>query len=219
MSNSAPSTNYSHRVLLPIKGRLEQNLIDISGVLKNSRCSLSFSMLEYQKPNCTYFALTTIASFLLFCVFVTYGIYMLLEMITDYHIGFAASFCTTVAFIPQVFQAYKTNDTTSLNTSTCILYLIGQLIWLIYGIQLNDVVLIPSALLSFMLWSSLLWKKWQNRSKETKKAFKVVDDFFESADDNTVCSPLDVLGFAATTKTRGMNESMTQSEVEQFLSI
>ncbi|MFS4484277.1 SemiSWEET family sugar transporter [Hyunsoonleella sp. 2307UL5-6] len=49
-------------------------------------------------------------------------------------IGFGAAVLTTIAFLPQVFKTWKTKDASSLSLPMLILFLIGILLWLIYGI-------------------------------------------------------------------------------------
>jgi MtN3 and saliva related transmembrane protein len=48
-------------------------------------------------------------------------------------IGFIAAVLTTAAFLPQVYQTWKTKDVSSLSLPMLILFFIGILLWLIYG--------------------------------------------------------------------------------------
>ncbi|OEK09282.1 hypothetical protein A8C32_11200 [Flavivirga aquatica] len=48
-------------------------------------------------------------------------------------IGFIAAFLTTAAFLPQVYQTWKTKDVSGLSLPMLILFFIGVLIWLVYG--------------------------------------------------------------------------------------
>lgn len=49
-------------------------------------------------------------------------------------IGFGAAVLTTIAFLPQVYKTYKTKDVSSLSLPMLILFFIGIILWLIYGI-------------------------------------------------------------------------------------
>lgn len=53
-------------------------------------------------------------------------------------IGFIAAILTTGAFMPQVFQTWKTKDVSGLNLPMLVIFFIGILLWLIYGILLNS---------------------------------------------------------------------------------
>lgn len=49
-------------------------------------------------------------------------------------IGFTAAILTTVAFLPQVYKTWKTKDVTSLSLPMLLLFFVGVVLWLIYGI-------------------------------------------------------------------------------------
>lgn len=53
-------------------------------------------------------------------------------------IGFVAAVLTTAAFLPQVYKTWKTKDVSSLSLPMLILFFIGILGWLIYGILKNS---------------------------------------------------------------------------------
>ncbi|WP_142784220.1 SemiSWEET family sugar transporter [Changchengzhania lutea] len=73
-------------------------------------------------------------------------------------IGFVAAFLTTAAFLPQVYQTWKTKDVSSLSLPMLILFFIGIVSWLIYGflknspsmIFANAITLVSSFLLMFL---------------------------------------------------------------------
>ena len=48
-------------------------------------------------------------------------------------IGFIAAVLTTAAFLPQVYQTWKTKDVSSLSLPMLILFFAGILLWLVYG--------------------------------------------------------------------------------------
>jgi 5'-nucleotidase len=52
------------------------------------------------------------------------------------YIGVVAAFCTTVAFVPQIVKLRKQGGQ-DLSYSMLFLYLVGVLLWLIYGIQVH----------------------------------------------------------------------------------
>lgn len=57
-------------------------------------------------------------------------------------IGFFAAILTTVAFFPQVIKVYKTKETKSISLSMYIVFSIGVLFWLIYGLHLKSLPIV-----------------------------------------------------------------------------
>ena len=49
-------------------------------------------------------------------------------------IGFIAAILTTAAFLPQVYKTWKTKDVSSLSLPMLLMFFIGIIAWLIYGI-------------------------------------------------------------------------------------
>ena len=74
-------------------------------------------------------------------------------------IGFAASFCTTVAFLPQVLRAWRTRSTKDISLPTYLAYSIGLALWLVYGLMTRDVPLIVSNAITFVLAVTILGLK------------------------------------------------------------
>jgi MtN3 and saliva related transmembrane protein len=54
-------------------------------------------------------------------------------------IGLVAAFLTTAAFLPQVYKTWKTKDVTSLSFSMLIMFFVGVLLWLVYGIYIGSI--------------------------------------------------------------------------------
>ena len=83
-------------------------------------------------------------------------------MILDYlikYIGFFAAFCTTVAFIPQAVKVYKTKSTKDISLYMFIIFNIGVLSWLIYGISKLDLPLILANAVTLILSIYILFYK------------------------------------------------------------
>jgi len=77
--------------------------------------------------------------------------------ILDY-VGTVAALCTTSAFIPQILKI-KRQGAEDLSYPMLFLYLIGVLLWLIYGLQLHAVAVIwANAATSFLVAVALLLK-------------------------------------------------------------
>ncbi len=71
-------------------------------------------------------------------------------------IGFIAAALTTISFIPQAYKVIKTKDTTGISLGMYILFVLGVLLWLIHGIQVQDWPLILSNSITFVLSSIIL---------------------------------------------------------------
>lgn len=70
-------------------------------------------------------------------------------------IGLVAAVLTTSAFVPQVYKAWKTKSTKGLSLPMYIIFFIGIILWLIYGIHLESFAMIVAnsvtAILTIMI--------------------------------------------------------------------
>jgi len=57
-------------------------------------------------------------------------------------LGFIAATITTVSFVPQVYKTWKSKSVESLSLTMYSAFLIGIVLWLIYGIHLNSLPMI-----------------------------------------------------------------------------
>ena len=57
-------------------------------------------------------------------------------------IGFDAAFLTTIAFIPQVVQVWKTKSVQGLSLTTYIIFVIGVFLWFLYGLRIGSLSMI-----------------------------------------------------------------------------
>ncbi|MFQ6333234.1 SemiSWEET transporter [Methylophilus sp. 3sh_L] len=53
-------------------------------------------------------------------------------------IGSIAAVCTTVAFIPQVLQSWRTRDLSGISLPMYTIFTSGVVLWLIYGLLIGD---------------------------------------------------------------------------------
>jgi MtN3 and saliva related transmembrane protein len=81
--------------------------------------------------------------------------------VIDLHeiIGLVAAVFTTASFLPQVFKTYKTKDTSGLSLSMYIIFFIGVLLWLIYGLWIQSLSIILANIITAILTSYLLAMK------------------------------------------------------------
>ncbi len=74
-------------------------------------------------------------------------------------IGLAAAFCTTIAFLPQVIQTWRTRSTKDLSLAMFLVLTTGIFLWLVYGLILRDIPLIAANGTTFVLSGTILYFK------------------------------------------------------------
>jgi MtN3 and saliva related transmembrane protein len=61
-------------------------------------------------------------------------------------VGYAAGTLTTIAFLPQVLHVWKTKKADDLHWGMLVIFTVGILLWLLYGISLRLLpVILPNA--------------------------------------------------------------------------
>jgi len=71
-------------------------------------------------------------------------------------IGFVAGTLTTLAFLPQLFKAWKSKHTKDISLIMFITLNIGILLWLVYGILIYSLPVIIANALSLILALTIL---------------------------------------------------------------
>jgi MtN3 and saliva related transmembrane protein len=74
-------------------------------------------------------------------------------------IGIAAAILTTTAFAPQAFQAWRTRSTRDVSLTMFSLMVTGIVLWLVYGILIDDLPLILANAVTLLLAGSILVAK------------------------------------------------------------
>ena len=75
------------------------------------------------------------------------------------YIGFFAAVCTTIAFLPQAIKVYKTKSTKDISLYMFLIFTIGVLSWLIYGLIINDwPVILANAITLVLSFFILIYK-------------------------------------------------------------
>ena len=77
-----------------------------------------------------------------------------------YIIGLIAGTLSSIAFIPQVIQAFKNKEASRITIITLILAIIGQLLWITYGITSNDKIIRTFASITVFLYILLAISKF-----------------------------------------------------------
>jgi MtN3 and saliva related transmembrane protein len=57
-------------------------------------------------------------------------------------IGLIAATCTTLAFVPQVFKAWKYKSTQDISLTMYLVLLLGLILWFIYGLYHDSLAII-----------------------------------------------------------------------------
>ncbi|ANJ00698.1 hypothetical protein A8O14_03565 [Polynucleobacter wuianus] len=84
-------------------------------------------------------------------------------------IGYCAAFLTTVAFLPQAIQSWRTRDLSGISLGTYSLFTAGLSLWLVYGLIIEKWPLILANALTFALAFSILLLKLSHTSKQQKQ--------------------------------------------------
>lgn len=66
-------------------------------------------------------------------------------------LGFVAGTLTTLAFLPQVVQVWRTRRVDDINLTTFSAFVAGVALWLVYGILLGSPSVVASNLVTFGL--------------------------------------------------------------------
>ncbi|MDP1747556.1 MAG: SemiSWEET transporter [Bacteroidota bacterium] len=77
-------------------------------------------------------------------------------------VGLLAATGTTIAFVPQVLQIIKTQDTKGISLFMYIIFTIGIVFWLTYGILLSDIPIIIANSVTLILAITILFLKIKN---------------------------------------------------------
>ena len=84
-------------------------------------------------------------------------------------IGFAAAFCTTAAFVPQLVRILKLRSAREISLPTFLLFSVGVFLWLLYGIYTGSRPVIASNVVTLGLSLSILFLKLKyDRSAATE---------------------------------------------------
>jgi MtN3 and saliva related transmembrane protein len=74
-------------------------------------------------------------------------------------IGLAAGFCTTVAFVPQVLKTCRSRSAGDLSLSTCLVFVVGLALWLVYGLVRGDLAMTAANAVTLPLAGAILYFK------------------------------------------------------------
>ncbi len=74
-------------------------------------------------------------------------------------LGYPAAFLTTVAFVPQAWQSWRTRDLSGISLPMYALFTLGVALWLGYGVTIGSMPVVAANAVTLMLASVVLWLK------------------------------------------------------------
>jgi MtN3 and saliva related transmembrane protein len=74
-------------------------------------------------------------------------------------LGSVAGMLTTIAFVPQVMQTWKTRSAKDLSLAMILTFWLGVFLWLIYGLFIQSMPVIVANGVTFLLQGCILWFK------------------------------------------------------------
>ncbi len=74
-------------------------------------------------------------------------------------LGYPAAFLTTIAFVPQAWQSWRTRDLSGISLPMYSLFTTGVAFWLCYGIAISSLPVIVANSITLLLAALVLWLK------------------------------------------------------------
>ena len=84
-------------------------------------------------------------------------------MDTTILVGYFAGSLTTLSFVPQVMRSWRLKETRDISLAMLLLFGIGVLLWMFYGIWTGSMPIIVANAVTFVLILFLLWMKLKYR--------------------------------------------------------
>ena len=78
-------------------------------------------------------------------------------------IGYAAAFLTTASFVPQAIQTYRTKDVTGISLGMYSAFVVGIVLWLVYGLLLGAWPIVIANVITLSLAATILAMKLKYR--------------------------------------------------------
>ncbi len=74
-------------------------------------------------------------------------------------IGLLAGFCTTLAFVPQVVQVYRSRSAKDISLGMYSIFVCGVGLWLAYGLLIGSLPIIAANMVTLLLAGAVLVAK------------------------------------------------------------
>jgi MtN3 and saliva related transmembrane protein len=83
-----------------------------------------------------------------------------------YLVGAVAALLTTFGFVPQIIKMRRTRSVKDVSLLTLVQFTFGVTIWGIYGLHLNDVVIVTANIVSLVILLSAIVLYFRYRGRE-----------------------------------------------------
>src|SRR5947199_3198273 len=80
-------------------------------------------------------------------------------------IGYAAAFCTTTAYVPQVLRVYRTRSTRDISLRMFLVLVTGLSLWLAYGFWKGELPIVIANSITLTLAGTILFFKLRYRNQ------------------------------------------------------
>jgi MtN3 and saliva related transmembrane protein len=74
-------------------------------------------------------------------------------------IGSVAAALTTLSFVPQAWQTFKTRDVSGISLGMYAAFTLGVALWLVYGLLISAWPIIIANVITLVLALAILWMK------------------------------------------------------------
>ncbi len=81
-------------------------------------------------------------------------------------LGYLAGICTAIVFLPQTIQTIKTKNVEGMSLITYIIYCIGMISWILYGVYLSSVQMILFNAISLFFALIILYMIMMHKAKK-----------------------------------------------------
>ena len=78
-------------------------------------------------------------------------------------IGYPAAILTTLAFVPQAWQSWRSRDLSGISLPMYSLFTLGVGLWALYGLLIGSLPIMLANLVTLGLAASVLWLKVMHR--------------------------------------------------------
>lgn len=86
-------------------------------------------------------------------------------------LGFIAAVLTTSSFLPQVIKTVRTKDTSGISLYMYLFFVLGIILWFIYGLRINSMPIILANLFTGIMSMIILYYKLMERRWKEKAGF------------------------------------------------
>ncbi|MBI3619160.1 hypothetical protein HY213_03985 [Candidatus Peregrinibacteria bacterium] len=77
-------------------------------------------------------------------------------------IGFIAGSLVAISLLPQVIKSWRTRSTKDIALSWTLINLSGQILWIVYGVEIQSASLVIMSSITFLMAAFILMLKMKN---------------------------------------------------------